>query len=392
MNTIQSLVVFTMSHRRDWDSGTVNRNYHVLKTVQSKKTFQKIVAIDFLPFTKKKKLKVLLKGRPWLRNSQTVFWRWHTRVDRDAEDPNLYWMTSLDCRSLNAVLKKLHISEEGRVVWSYNPFATHIVNALPKALSVFDAVDNWSEHSSYSAFRTELEDCYANIQKTADVIFTVSEGLVDFLGKQENVFFIPNGVDTDHFAIQEGDISLLRLPAKQRRKPTAIIGYHGIIQPRVNLSIVEYVAKKHPEYDFVLVGPVWKEMRKEVDVLSKMPNVFFPGVVPYSALPKVINCFDVAIIPHRIDRFTHSMNPLKLYEYLAAGKPIVSTPVAGSDQFQDLVQLAISPEDFSTGITQALASDTPELRSRRLHMASQHRWQQRVEMMLSIVERAMVKK
>lgn len=388
MNESKSLVMLNMSHRFDWNAGIVNRNYHVLKQLQAKKTYSKILAIDFLPFTKKKQLKVLLKGRPWLRNSKTVYWRWHTRVDQDSADPSLYWMTSLDMRSLNAVLRKLEIPEAGRTVWSYNPFAAEVVEALPKSLSVFDAVDNWAEHSSYANFQEQLQTCYERIQKSADVIFTVSEGLLGLFGKQDNVFFIPNGVDTDHFSTAACNVELLGKTSPERnRSRKGIVGYHGIIQPRVNLSIVQYVAEKHPEYDFVMVGPVWKEMQKEVSVLSKLPNVRFLGAVSYTKLPQILHCFDVAIIPHKIDSFTQSMNPLKMYEYLAAGKPIVSTPVAGSDQFQDLVQLAVSPEDFVTGIDQALQNDTPELHSRRLHMAMQHRWEQRVELMLQVIDR-----
>ena len=385
---MKTLIFFNMSYRFDWEAGLVNRNYHVLRTIQNKKIFDKIIAIDFLPFTKKKKVKALLKSRPWMRHANSVFWRWHTRVDQDAVDPSLYWMSSLDTRSLEAVLQRLNIPATDRVVWSYNPLATPVILALQKSAFVFDAVDNWTEHSSYTGMRSELESDYDAIKKNADCIFTVSEGLVDFFGKLDTVFFIPNGVDTEHFSRPACNPSLLGAQSAERnRTRKAIIGYHGIIQPRVNLSIVDYLAEKHPEYDFVLVGPVWKEMQKDAKALSKHKNVRLVGPVSYTRLPEVLHCFDVAIIPHKIDSFTHSMNPLKMYEYLAVGKPIVSTPVAGSDQFQDLVQLAISPEDFSAQIQKGLAMDSPEMHSRRLHMAEQHRWQQRVDVMLDILSR-----
>lgn len=385
---MKTLILFNMSHRFDWDAGLVNRNYHVLRTLQSTHAFDRIVSIDFLPFTAKKKLKVLLKSRPWLRNRQTVFWRWHTRVDQDAQDASLYWVSAMDTRSLEKALQKIGITSEERVVWSYNPLATPTILAMKKSLFVFDAVDNWMEHSSYADMREGLEQQYDAIRKNADCIFTVSEGLVDFFGKQDNVYFIPNGVDTEHFSKPVCNLALLGTATPERLQTrTAIIGYHGIIQPRVNMSIVTYLSEKHPEYDFVLVGPVWKEMQKEARILAKKPNVKFLGAVSYKRLPEVLHCFDVAIIPHKIDSFTHSMNPLKMYEYLAVGKPIVSTPVAGSDQFQDLVQLAVSPEDFSVQIQQALVNDSPELQSRRLHMAEQHRWHQRVDVMLSIIEK-----
>jgi glycosyltransferase involved in cell wall biosynthesis len=385
---MKTLIVFNMSHRFDWNDGLVNRNYHVLRTLQQQKVCDRILMIDFLPFTAKKKLKVMLKARPWMRNAETVFWKWHTRVDRDAADPNLFWMSSWDTRSLSEVLKQLDFPEAGRVVWSYNPLAAKEVSALPAALSVFDAVDNWIEHSSYAAYRETLESCYMDIKKNADIIFTVSEGLVDFFEKRENVFYIPNGVDSEHFERAACNLQLLGKSSPERlRTRKAIVGYHGIIQPRVNLQIFDYLADKHPEFDFVIVGPTWKEMRAEANALRKKANVHFIGAVSYQRLPEILNCFDVAIIPHKIDSFTHSMNPLKMYEYLAAGKPIISTPVAGSDQFQDLVQLAVSPEDFSLHIQGAIAADSPELIARRRSMAEQHRWQQRVGLMLEIIQR-----
>ncbi len=385
---MKTLIVFNMSHRFDWKNGLVNRNYHVLHLLRESKVFDRILAIDFLPFTQKKKFKVLLQGRPWQRHRETVFWRWHTRVDHDPHHSELYWMTSLDLRSLHGVLDKLNFPVESRVVWSYNPLVAQAVAAVPKALSVFDAVDNWMEHSSYVEYRDVLQECYDDIQRNADVIFTVSEGLVDVLGKQENVFYIPNGVDTQHFEQPVCNLQLLGKSSPERlRTRKAIVGYHGIIQPRVNLQIFSYLADKHPEYDFVLVGPVWKEMQKEARELAKKSNIRFLGPVSYQRLPEILHCFDVALIPHKIDTFTHSMNPLKMYEYLAVGKPIISTPVAGSDQFQDLVQLAVSPEDFSQQIQKALTTDSPELVERRRKMAEQHRWQQRVQLMLDIIAR-----
>ena len=132
---------------------------------------------------------------------------------------------------------------------------------------------------------------------------------------------------------------------------------------------------------------MWKEVQLEMDELLKLPNVHHSGPVPYPALPRLTSCFDCAFIPHRVDTLTQTMNPLKLYEYLASGLPIVSTPVPGSEQFQDLIATAVSPEECISAIEKELAQNSPELRKRRIHMAEQHSWNARVETIWGIIQR-----
>lgn len=382
------LILFNMSHQFDWDAGIVNRNYHILRELSRRKIFDTILSIDFLPFNTKKRIKVLVKGRPWQRNPQTIFHRLGTRVDKDTSSPELYHMTALDLRFLKEIMRQLSMREEEALLWLYNPLIAPHLEAFPRSAVVFDAVDNWVEHPSYASRVDTVKDCYATIRKRADLIFTVSEGLIDFFGKQSNVFYVPNGVDAELFASARCALSLLPKKLREQKKP--LIGYHGIIQSRVNFSILQYVAEKHPEWNLLLIGPVWKEVAADVRALQRRSNVFHLNAVPYSTLPQLLSCMDACVIPHAIDAFTQSMNPLKMYEYLAAGKPIVATPVAGADQFQDLITIAVSPEDFSTGLSTSIAKDTAQLRERRKKMAAEYSWKRRVDVMLECLERAQI--
>src|SRR3989339_394952 len=353
MNKEKTLIMLNMSYRRDWQAGLVNRNYHILQHLIASNYYQQIVVVDFLPFSKKKKLKVFLQNKPWKKNKNTVAHGLFTRLDQDEDKKNVYYATLTNPRHLKKALKHLTLAPD-ITLWSYTP------------------------------------------------IFTVSESLVDFFGKKDNVFYIPNGVDVEHFSHLTSTVHFAHELFNQKNSPSQkIIGYHGIIQFRLNLSIFGYLAEKHPDWHLVIIGPNkisgwefftrnkhWKNIQNETKNLAKkFSNIHFLGGVPYESLPNYLKCFDVAIIPHRVDALTQSMNPLKIYEYLAVGKPIVASAVPGADQFQDLIKLAVSPEDFSQKIEKALSEDNEELKQRRINMARQHSWENRIALMLDIIKK-----
>lgn len=380
----KGLIMLNMSHRFDWQAGLVNRNYHVLQTILRRHAFDKVLSIDFIPFTWKKKIKVIMYGKIWQHCQRPVYRSPRTLVERDSVNSNLYHMTAFNLNDLKHILTNLQFPQDQLIIWSYNPLAAEVFTDFPQAVKVFDAVDNWIEHPSYAGLKERLAERYKTIQKSADVIFTVSEGLIDFFQRQENVYYIPNGVDAAHFSQATCERKLLRknfLPHKP------VIGYHGIIQTRLNFSILDYLTTKHLDYQFVIAGPVWKEVRPEIKMLRKKTNVYVLPQLAYKKLPNLLACFNVAIVPHKVDTFTQTMNPLKIYEYLAAGLPIVSTAISGADQFQDLVQLAVSPEDFSIQIQKELAGNNADLKNRRMAMAHEHSWDVRVELMLHTINK-----
>jgi glycosyltransferase involved in cell wall biosynthesis len=117
-------------------------------------------------------------------------------------------------------------------------------------------------------------------------------------------------------------------------------------------------------------------------------NVFFTGPGPYREIPAYMQAFDVCITPHRTTPFTESLNPIKLWEYLAAGKPIVSTNVAGFRDYPQHVSIASTPEDFTRALSGALAEDPAKPRARRAE-ARRHSWESRVEQVESVIASVM---
>lgn len=370
-----------MTYHHLWQQGMVNRNYHILRQLQSSAMWKRIISVDVLPISRSKMARVALSSRPWRKQAHTIKHTLRYRIDVDPVFESTQYVSAYGLGSLQAALKDQGVDITASVVWSYDPFSAEKMLSLKPKAFIFDAVDNWMEHPAYRKYTRQLEEAYAAIREQANVIFTVSEGLVDFFHRRSNVFFVPNGVDFQHFQGLDSAITGSNTP---HHNP--IIVYHGVIQSRINFAIVEYLAAKHPEYQFRFIGPVWKDAKQAVKKLQKYSNITLVGSVPYMRLPQALHGADCAIIPHKIDAFTHSMNPLKLYEYLAAGIGIVSTPVAGADQFQDLVRFAVSPEDFSREIQTLLAVDSPQLRERRMSMASQHGWERRFAVMQGVLK------
>ena len=144
--------------------------------------------------------------------------------------------------------------------------------------------------------------------------------------------------------------------------------------------MVETIAKRRPDWSFVFVGPVREGLNK-----PNLTNVHFIGYVPYEVLPGYLAAFDVCILPFRRDRVTESVNPIKMYEYMATGKPIVSTSIPEVERYSDLIRIAEGPEAFEKAISDALKEDTPQLAKARRAMARENSWERRVWSIREIV-------
>lgn len=225
-----------------------------------------------------------------------------------------------------------------------NPMAIGAAQSVHKRGFVFDAIDNWLYHPQMKD-KALIRRNYDYVTARADLILTVSQALADFFRKNGNTHWISNGVDAEFFA-----------PA---RKPacgkTRVVGYVGKIQDRVDFDLAERCLQAHPDWEFRFLGPVYSQQQRIDALKQRYPNIRFTGDIPYSRLPEAMRDFDIAIIPHRVDAFTESMNPLKLYEYLAAGKPVVTMDVAGTSSISPYVLIAQTPGDFLRQLDRAAA-------------------------------------
>lgn len=167
-----------------------------------------------------------------------------------------------------------------------------------------------------------------------------------------------------------------------------VVGYMGAISQWFDLEAIRILAEKHPDWRFVLLGPVQIDIRSVQD----LNNVWFLGKKEYRHLPLYAEKFDVATIPFKINRLTKAVNPVKIYEYFALGKPVVSSRLPELEQFENLCSLADNTEDFVLKVEKALAnlqsSDTRisnDTITMRKNVAKENTWERRCEEIYSII-------
>lgn len=371
------IVFFSMSPYSDWQRGVNNRNYNIFKQVCQQPGIGKVLNIDFLPFSFRKAAKIcandlledsgleLVEKRPLSRLSKVNN---HIFVYSSAQ---FYFSPNIFFKELRRLLDKLEFKDF--IVWSYDQINPETLKNIGQKMTVFDMVDKWSEHPSFIKYRQQLTHNYSVISNKADYVFTVSEKLRDFFLPKKNVSWIPNGVDLDLFSSNQNFI-----PKDIKDIPWPIIGYVGTIEDRVDFDLINYLAKNNPEKSFVFIGPVWNT--RPIRKLNLFSNVYFLGRKSYEKIPSYLNVFDVGIIPHKINQFTRSMNPMKMFDYLAAGKPVITTD--GMDMFNDLIYTVKNKEQFNYCIDDALRSNDLELSQKRRNAVKSCSWESRVKEML----------
>ncbi len=270
-----------------------------------------------------------------------------------------------------------------RLLWIADPCKVYNLRSMKGAAVVFDAIDDWEAIPEYQPFVDVISEGYRRIMERAQIIFTVSKSLVEkFDGAHARVVrHIPNGVDPEVFRSAGREVAA-------QRKGTGggpVLTYVGVMHARFSPEIISELAGAYPEATIQLVGPVWEH--DDIKALRALPNVRFTGFIHHARIPAIMKGSDVLLLPHRLTQASCSMDPLKIYEYLAAGPPIVSTPVPPVTSFGDLIYTAADAGEFVRMV--GLAIDEPRSgnaehnRKRRMMEAEKHSWRMRVDIMLS---------
>ena len=264
-------------------------------------------------------------------------------------------------------------------LWINQHEAAHLLGVVIAAKTLYDITDDWTKFSGNQSQLDLITSQDATLCKSCDHVIVCSQQLFEDKAKFveiERLHLIPNGVHVEHYETV-ADTSLPVHPVANRWvKP--VFGYTGTIHgDRVDVSLVVSVAQAYPAATIAMVGPNLLE-QAEQQLLDRFSNIVFTGSQPYADLPDIMRAFDVCMVPHLVTPFTESLNPIKLWEYLAAGKPIVSTNVAGFRDYPNLVSVADSYADFVNrlGIAQ---SERLDLSTQRQQAARQHTWDQRIK-------------
>jgi GT2 family glycosyltransferase len=208
----------------------------------------------------------------------------------------------------------------------------------------------------------------------SDVVLAASRPLVDHIARQRPSVLVRNAAEVEFFAKGFSD---------RRANARPVIGYFGAIAEWFAIDWIETCAVAKPEWDFRLIG---RTDGCDTARAAKLDNVEFLGERPYAELPELLREFDVALIPFKIIDLTLCTNPVKLYEYMSAGKPVVASPMPEVIEATDLAYIAEDAASFVERVAQALAEDTPERRAERQAWARGHDWANRAAQLREAID------
>ena len=270
------------------------------------------------------------------------------------------------------------------IQWFYTPMpAPAMIGAFDERAVVYDCMD---ELSKFRFAPVALVDRERYLMAQADVVFAGGFKLSQSKAKyHQNVHFFGCGVDVAHFATaRSADVAVPREIASLKRP---VIGYYGVIDERIDYELLRTLASTLTDAELVMVGPIVKVDPAE---LPRAENIHWLGQRQYAELPAHVKGFDVCLMPFALNEATEYINPTKTLEYMAAGKPIVSTAVSDVvHNFTPVVAVADSYEEFAAAVRDAIERPNAELIARGLEQARANAWESIVARMERIIRDAM---
>jgi UDP-galactopyranose mutase len=269
-----------------------------------------------------------------------------------------------------------------RVLWLYHPDFVRFAEVLQPDLVVYDVMDRFPAFSmSGRDVRLRERDAYAR----ADVIFAGGRSLcaaveedLSAYGIRKQVHCFSSGVDLEHFA--RALDPRCEVPADVAPLPRPVLGYFGAVDERLDYDLLAAAAALRPAWSFVLVGPFL------VEAPPMPPNVHFTGGRPYADLPRYLKSFDVCLLPFRQSDLVAHVSPTKTPEYLAGGRPVISTPIPDVVRdYDDAVGIVTSAAGLVAQVERLLAEARPASFWQGIARERSHTWAQIAEEMLTIV-------
>jgi glycosyltransferase involved in cell wall biosynthesis len=252
-------------------------------------------------------------------------------------------------------------------IWSFAPDVDYMCGLLGEELLIYYCVDDFAAFSGYDVAETLAAE--GRLGRRADLLITTSQAL--FEAKRhlnDNVVLVTHGVDYQHFT--RANSAEVSVPPDIAELPRPVLGFWGLIQDWLDLELLADTARARPDWSIALIG----EVATDVSVISGLPNVHLLGRRPYSQLPAYAKGFDVGLIPFRINALTRAVNPIKLREYLAAGLPVVSTPLPEVQRYSGLASIATAAAEFVRSCQHALQTNSVEKSAARQDAMRAETW------------------
>jgi glycosyltransferase involved in cell wall biosynthesis len=284
----------------------------------------------------------------------------------------------LNRRLLGALVRRAtrRLGLEQPILWAYVPQAEVLIDALDPSLIVYHCVDDIAAQPGIDA--SSFRAAESRFAVRADLVLASAPALAARLrATSHNLLDAPNVADTELFAraLAPGPLDPAMVALSQPR----IVFTGAVVATKLDLQLLTGLAQARPDWSFALVGPVGPgDPRTDVSTLATEPNIHLLGPRSYVELPNVLRAADAGLIPYARNTLTESVFPMKVYEYLAAGLPVVATPLPA---LADIAEVATAPDAQGIAglLDEMLANDNPERRAERSRAAAAHSWERRLE-------------
>jgi glycosyltransferase involved in cell wall biosynthesis len=287
--------------------------------------------------------------------------------------PGIQSVNKLSVRStVNRQLTKLGITSPVVVVTA--PNASNYLGLFKKRRTVYYCVDDFAEWPGLNKELVKQMD--ADMIRKSDIVVATSQKLFERLSARgKEVRLLTHGVDYEFFvSAPEEEHPLLRKVPKPR------VGYFGLFDNRSNQDLIKETAQKMPDVSFVITG----EIETDISGLKKNKNVYFTGSIPYKELPAMAKGWDVCMLPYKLNKLTDAIQPLKIKEYLATGKPVISTPIQEARKLDKYVVIAEIPDKWEKNIRLLLRGPSMEREEERSKFLEAESWVHKAEQFFEI--------
>ncbi len=373
----------------DWDNPFWTNKQHV--AVELASLGYKVFYIDSLglraPSLNKKDLSRVFKRISKLFKSPR-----HVRENLWVWSPvTLPWNKYKLVRSFNKLYLKLMINFwtkrldfKEKILWTYNPLTKRLVDVSDYKALIYHCVDEIKAQPGMPV--AILEEAEGELIKQADIVFVTSPNLLETRKLiNPNTHYHSNVADFNHF--NKSLTSDYEVPSDIKNIDGPILGFIGAISSyKINFNLLSYLASNRPDYQIVLIGLVGEgDPETDISLLRKHKNIHLLGPKSYNDLPIYLKFFDVALLPNMINSYTDNMFPMKFFEYLAAGKNVVSVNLKAIQEFKDYVSICVTDQDFMESVDKVLSGEQIPL-SRRLELAQQFTYHERTRKMLDLID------
>jgi glycosyltransferase involved in cell wall biosynthesis len=295
-------------------------------------------------------------------------------------------LNKLNSRILAFLLRKLTAElgfDHGRnIAWINFPIYCYMVKKIDVRITIYDCIDDYRFFFESRLIRKNMVIMEKSLLKTADIVLATSDKLYDKCRKiNSSTIKIPNGVDFDHF----NDYKSGYIPGELENIKKPVIGYIGVVSWWMDLDIIALIASKL-KISVIIIGPVETDIKK----YTIYDNIYFLGKKDYSDLPSYISSFDICIMAMRKTELIESVDPVKIYEYFASGKPVISSYMKNLEKFEDICFICQKEIDYLRNIRYILQNhEKHDIRQRiekGLSAARKNSWEARIDRIMQEIK------